>query len=70
MRAPSDTQFRMAQDRLHHWRSVGAQVSPTVARLVKLFGEAASAPVDSVIAPTGDVADAAPGAQAPVPEAA
>lgn len=27
--------FRIAQDRLTHWQSVGAQLSPTVARLVK-----------------------------------
>src|SRR6266481_1592559 len=34
----TETKFRIAQDRLAHWRSVGAQVSPTVARLVKTFG--------------------------------
>ena len=27
--------IRIAQDRLTHWRSVGAQASPTVERLVK-----------------------------------
>lgn len=26
--------FRIAQDRLAHWQGVGAQLSPTVARLV------------------------------------
>ncbi|MDP5007856.1 MAG: 30S ribosomal protein S16 [Glaciimonas sp.] len=26
--------FRIAQDRLTHWTGVGAQVSPTVARLI------------------------------------
>ena len=38
----SETRFRIAQDRLAHWRSVGAQVSPTVARLVKTFGTSAA----------------------------
>jgi small subunit ribosomal protein S16 len=38
----SETKFRIAQDRLAHWRSVGAQVSPTVARLVKAFGSSAA----------------------------
>ena len=38
----SETKFRIAQDRLAHWRSVGAQVSPTVARLVKAFGASAA----------------------------
>jgi small subunit ribosomal protein S16 len=35
---PNETKFRIAADRLNHWTSVGAQVSPTVARLVKTFG--------------------------------
>ena len=39
----SETKFRIAQDRLAHWQSVGAQVSPTVARLVKTFGAVAPA---------------------------
>lgn len=34
----NETKFRIAADRLNHWTSVGAQVSPTVARLVKTFG--------------------------------
>jgi small subunit ribosomal protein S16 len=36
-----DEGFRIAQDRLTHWQGVGAQLSPTVARLVK---EAAQKP--------------------------
>jgi len=31
----NDAGFRIAQDRLAHWQGVGAQLSPTVARLVK-----------------------------------
>lgn len=38
--APGDQQFRLAADRLGYWTSVGAQMSPTVARLVKQFGGA------------------------------
>ena len=34
--------FRIAQDRLTHWQNVGAQLSPTVARLVKQAGKAAA----------------------------
>ncbi|MGV3654294.1 MAG: 30S ribosomal protein S16 [Noviherbaspirillum sp.] len=30
-----DEAFRIAQDRLTYWQGVGAQLSPTVARLVK-----------------------------------
>jgi small subunit ribosomal protein S16 len=40
MATPNETRFRIAADRLNHWRSVGAQVSPTVARLVKTFANA------------------------------
>ena len=36
--AEGEVKFRVAADRLGHWRSVGAQMSPTVARLVKQFG--------------------------------
>ncbi len=36
--AQGETQFRVAADRLTHWTSAGAQMSPTVARLVKQFG--------------------------------
>ena len=38
-----DEGFRIAQDRLAHWQSVGAQLSPTVARLVKEAGSKAAA---------------------------
>ena len=31
----NDEGIRIAQDRLTHWRSVGAQPSPTVERLIK-----------------------------------
>ncbi|MDL1863031.1 30S ribosomal protein S16, partial [Betaproteobacteria bacterium PRO7] len=31
---------RVAADRLQYWQGVGAQLSPTVARLVKEFGKA------------------------------
>lgn len=33
--------FRIAQDRLAHWQGVGAQLSPTVARLVSESGKSA-----------------------------
>jgi small subunit ribosomal protein S16 len=55
----SETKFRIAQDRLAHWRSVGAQVSPTVARLVKTFGASAG----------GDTAETPAGAGAAAPSA-
>ena len=35
--------LRIAQDRLSHWKSVGAQASPTVERLVKQAAKAAPA---------------------------
>ncbi|MBV8211531.1 MAG: 30S ribosomal protein S16 [Burkholderiaceae bacterium] len=61
----SETRFRIAMDRLAHWRSVGAQVSPTVARLIKSFG--ASALGSAATAPaqpkSADAAAAASGAQ-------
>ena len=34
--------FRIAQDRLAHWQGVGAQVSPTVARLIGSAGKTAA----------------------------
>lgn len=34
--------IRLNQDRLTYWRSVGAQVSPTVERLIKQAGKAAA----------------------------
>jgi small subunit ribosomal protein S16 len=37
--AEGEAKFRVAADRLAHWQGVGAQVSPTVARLVKEFGK-------------------------------
>ncbi|MGE5649013.1 30S ribosomal protein S16 [Noviherbaspirillum sp. UKPF54] len=39
----NDEGFRIAQDRLAHWQGVGAQLSPTVARLVKEAGNKAAA---------------------------
>jgi small subunit ribosomal protein S16 len=35
--------FRIAQDRLTHWQNVGAQLSPTVARLVSEGAKKAAA---------------------------
>jgi small subunit ribosomal protein S16 len=35
--------FRVAQDRLSYWQGVGAQLSPTVARLVKEAGKKVAA---------------------------
>lgn len=35
--------FRVAQDRLSYWQGVGAQLSPTVARLIKEVGNKAAA---------------------------
>lgn len=35
--------LRIAQDRLSYWQGVGAQLSPTVARLVKQAGTAQAA---------------------------
>ena len=34
--------LRLVQDRLAYWQGVGAQLSPTVARLVKQAGKAAA----------------------------
>ena len=36
--AEGDVKFRIAADRLGYWNGVGAQMSPTVARLVKQYG--------------------------------
>ncbi|HYB51343.1 MAG TPA: 30S ribosomal protein S16 [Burkholderiaceae bacterium] len=36
--AEAEAKFRVAADRLGYWKGVGAQLSPTVARLVKQFG--------------------------------
>jgi small subunit ribosomal protein S16 len=45
--AENEQRFRIANDRLDYWTGVGAQLSPTVARLVKEFKPAASAPAAS-----------------------
>jgi small subunit ribosomal protein S16 len=65
MATPTETKFRIASDRLHHWRSVGAQVSPTVARLVKMYANPATPGAVSV-----NVADAAGAATDKAAEAA
>ena len=36
--------LRVAMDRLSYWQDQGAQLSPTVAKLVKQFGKKAAAP--------------------------
>ena len=36
--AEGEVKFRIAADRVGYWRGVGAQLSPTVERLVKQFG--------------------------------
>lgn len=41
--AEGEQRFRIATDRLSYWTGVGAQLSPTVARLVKEFSKTASA---------------------------
>ncbi len=38
-----EQRFRVAADRLTYWQGVGAQMSPTVARLVKEFASAPAA---------------------------
>lgn len=42
----SETAFSVANERLAHWVSHGAQVSPTVQRLVKQFGAKSAAPAN------------------------
>jgi small subunit ribosomal protein S16 len=37
----SEEGLRIAQDRLTYWKSVGAQASPTVERLIRQAGKAA-----------------------------
>ena len=50
--AGGEVKFRVAQDRLTHWTGVGAQVSPTVARLLKEFkGQEGGAPAPAATAP-------------------
>ena len=41
--AASEESLRIAQDRLTYWKGVGAQVSPTVERLVKQLAKKAPA---------------------------
>ena len=41
--AEGEQKFRVAVDRLTYWQGVGAQMSPTVARLVKEFAPKAEA---------------------------
>jgi small subunit ribosomal protein S16 len=65
----TETRFRIAQDRLAHWRSVGAQVSPAVARLVKTFG-ASAAGADAPAAGQADAGQAAGPQGADMAEAA
>ncbi|MCS6945269.1 MAG: 30S ribosomal protein S16 [Sutterellaceae bacterium] len=36
--AEGEVKFRIATDRLTYWKGVGAQISPTVQRLLKEFG--------------------------------
>ena len=40
--AGGEESVRVAQDRLAYWQGVGAQLSPTVARLVSQAGKAAA----------------------------
>jgi small subunit ribosomal protein S16 len=40
--AEGEERVRIGQDRLAYWRSVGAQVSPTVERLIKQHAKAAA----------------------------
>jgi small subunit ribosomal protein S16 len=46
--AENERKFHVAADRLQYWQAVGAQLSPTVARLVKEFGTAAAIPPDLI----------------------
>jgi small subunit ribosomal protein S16 len=57
--AEGDVKFRIASDRLGYWSGVGAQMSPTVARLVKQFGaQQGVAPAGAGVAPAGEAAAA------------
>jgi small subunit ribosomal protein S16 len=42
--AEGEQKFRVAVDRLTYWQGVGAQMSPTVARLIKEFASGTPAP--------------------------
>jgi small subunit ribosomal protein S16 len=41
--AEGEVRFRVAADRLTYWRGVGAQLSPTVERLVRGYSKAQAA---------------------------
>jgi len=41
--AEGEQKFRVASDRLTYWRGAGAQLSPTVERLVREFGSSPAA---------------------------
>jgi small subunit ribosomal protein S16 len=59
--AEGDAKFRIASERLSYWSGVGAQLSPTVARLLKQFGgQDAVAAAGAGSAPQGAAADKAP----------
>ena len=50
-KAPEGTEsFRVSAERLSYWRSQGAQMSPTVARLVKSHAAAAVASATAAVA--------------------
>ncbi|MGI9025929.1 MAG: 30S ribosomal protein S16 [Burkholderiaceae bacterium] len=57
--AEGEEGLRIALDRVKHWRGVGAQMSPAVARLVKDFVKK-HGQVQSVAADTATAAPAAP----------
>ncbi len=53
--AEGELKFRVSADRLGYWNGVGAQMSPTVARLVKQFGgKDGLAAIGAGVAPAGD----------------
>jgi small subunit ribosomal protein S16 len=52
--AQGDVKFRVSTDRIGYWRGVGAQLSPTVERLVKQYG------AQDGIAPAGAGVQGAP----------
>jgi len=57
--AEGEVKFRIAADRLGHWTGVGAQMSPTVARLVKQFrADQGVAPAGAGVAPAEEAAAA------------
>jgi small subunit ribosomal protein S16 len=57
--ADGELKFRVAADRLGYWTGVGAQMSPTVERLVKQFGaEGGVAPAGAGVAQGGEAAAA------------